>query len=138
MALSGSLLSDLILFRRFLATLQFSSPYDFSDVIRMELDLHPETGNMVIVTAALTPGLSDFTASLSMQGRGVSLLIVPKAFVSAASSQETRELSGIMGGQGQVVTAAILPEILRPPSPAPEPGNAEMSRRQGEGVASRV
>jgi|GEM_PF-701503 len=85
MALTGLSPQELIVFRRFLAGLTFDCPYDFRDVVRMEMDARPETGHILLVTAALTPALSDYLASLATQGRDVSLIIVSKEFSEASA-----------------------------------------------------
>ena len=77
MSLSGALPQELIVFRRFLAGLRFDCPFNFCEVVRMEMDSHPEAGSILVVTALLTPELSDYLASLRSQGREVSTLVVP-------------------------------------------------------------
>jgi len=120
LALSGISALEFIAFRRFLAVLRFDSPFDFCEVVRMELGMHPETGNMVIVTAALTPELSDLIASLSAQKRDVSLILVPKDFNAADSS------------------IPAVPEILRPPSPASGPESAPALWQSGKEAVFRA
>jgi len=106
MTLSGISPQELVVFRRFLAGLSFNCPYDFCDVVRMEMDSHPETGNILIVTATVTPALSDYLASLSAQGRDVSLIFVSKEFGPSPPPTDT--------GPGPAIVT-VYPEILRDP-----------------------
>jgi vacuolar-type H+-ATPase subunit F/Vma7 len=50
----------------------------------MELETHPEAGDIVIVTAELTPELASYIDSLSAEGRVVTVVTVPKEEGAAA------------------------------------------------------
>jgi uncharacterized protein (DUF58 family) len=77
-ALSCGASSDLIAIRRFLAGLAFRCPYPFREVVRMEMEAHPEAGDIVIITTELSSDLAGYMDSLSADGRAVRVITVSK------------------------------------------------------------
>ena len=86
MELSSDASKELVHFRRFLAGLRFSCPFPFHEIIRMEMEARPSVSLLVVITTELTPMLSEYMAALSMQGHGVSLMVVPKDAGDAVAS----------------------------------------------------
>jgi uncharacterized protein (DUF58 family) len=82
LGLTGFSPQEMVLFRRLLAGLDFRSPFPFRDIIRMELEENPETSQIVIVTAELTPALSEYLVSLSAQGHSPACIVASKDFAA--------------------------------------------------------
>lgn len=130
LALSGIAPRDLAVFRRFLALLPFNCPFPFVEFMRMEMDSHPETGHVTVVTAKMTSRLSDYLTSLSAQGHTVSLLFVKKDFnrrpagagdqPAPGSEAGGEEGAGLPVGISPSVAVSIAwPEIIRPADGSP-------------------
>ena len=126
---TGNSPGDLLYIRRFLSQVLFTSPYPFHEIIRLEIGRQPKVSHVAVVTTMAPPPLTEYLASLSAQGCGVTLVTIAKDFGGGnAVSPEAGAKSEAPDGRGLTLVADY-PEILHRP-PAAQTGEAA-----GEGAA---
>ena len=120
--ISGNTLDDLLLFRRFLAGLSFTSSYRFGDILRHELSSHGETSHITVITSNPTAMLTDNLASISAHGHNVLLIVVSKDMLNEdpALLLEDKIITERSEGRGfstqaRFTVITITPRIRRAP-----------------------
>ncbi len=132
--MTANTMGELILIRRFLAGLRFTSTYRFGDILQHELSSRAETSHITIITSNPSAMLTDNLASLSAQGHSILLIIVSKDLLNADPSllMEDHVMTERSEGRGvssraRLSVVTVTPRITRAPG-------AEKRQTAGAGI----